>query len=205
MSAPRWTAPVALALLGAALGLLNVTANHGLVPWSPYLSTLVGNGWAWLATGFAACWGGRTWSAAALRGLAFYLPAALTYDALDLPLTRRSEPTVEVFLGSYVVESVAWLVICALTAAALALLVAGVRRGGAVGFAAALVVPVVIAWSGYRRHQHATAPPPDEVVAQVSAAVTGAALGITLAVTGLGLRRLWRDRRPDPELRTWDY
>lgn len=211
----RWL----LMVIGLVFGLLTSAINHGFGPGSAYVSKVIGNGWVWLAAGLLACIAARDWRSAAVRGLAFYLPAVLAYYVSDVAAGVYSSPpfadpgSPEQFdVLSLVVDLGFYLFLSCITSCLLATLVAFIRRGGIIGVAAAVAVPGYIALSAFwLNSQWASATVAiDPLLIRMNLAIGVTALIVTVVVLvqqilGIALRsqrrsrsRNQRDPVPDP-------
>lgn len=186
-----WTAPILVAL-GLLLGAVNVAVNHGLGPAPEHLSKIIGNDVGWLVAGFCACWSGRTWRGSMGRGLVLLVPAVMAYELLDHLVALRLDG-VQTFTGP-VTFMIFWSIAAVVASAALAGIVALIRRGGLLGVLAAAALPAFIARSAHGDHGHAA---DDPAMLEVTAILWPAAAAVTLAVLVVGVARHLL-QRPSP-------
>lgn len=194
-----------LMLIGLAFGLLTSAINHGFGPGSAYVSKVMGNGWVWLTAGLLACIAARSWSSAAVRGLAFYLPAVLAYYVSDVAAGVYSSPPFadpgapdQFDVMSLVIDLGFYLVLSSITSCLLATLVALIRRGGVVGVASAVAVPGYIAFSALRLDSQwaATTVTVDPLLIKTNLAIGVTALIVTGAVLIQQIAKLALRSRP---------
>lgn len=187
-----------LIVVGLVYGMLTSAVNHGFGPGSAYVSKVLGDGSVWLAVGLAVCLAGRTWAVAALRGLAFYLPAVGAYYVADVVAgVYHSPPLSDPFgparfdVTGLALDVVLWVVFGSVTSALLAVLVVLIRRGGVLGIVAAVAVPAYIAYSALTLYaQQRTwnlALDPISVEMNLLIGVSAAAVAVVVALRSGGL------------------
>lgn len=191
----RWVARAVVG--GAAFGTVTSLSNHLDGPAWAYLSQLLDAAWTWVAVGLPGCLSFRRWRPSALLSATTLVAAVLAYDLTDLryggyttllPTDPRGPVGVD-WMGLSG-DVVSYLGIALVTAGGLATLVQLIRRGGALGLAAQLVVPAFAAWGSYRRVQDAYGPAAaDAGLVIMNQAVTGVSVALILALLVRGVLR----------------
>jgi hypothetical protein len=197
---------LALAVVGAAFGIVVSAVNHGFGPASAYVSKVVGNGWVWLTAGLGACLLGRSWKRSWLSGVVFFWPAVVGYDLADVaagvytspPFADPTAPA-QLDLPAVAADIVQYAVLAALASALLAVVVLAARRGGIVGLLGAVAVPGYVACAALTLDHGLRALPAkfqDPVDIAVNRWLGLVALGVAVLVVVTRLGRLPRPRGP---------
>lgn len=195
--------PVEMRLLlifaGVLLGGVNALANYGHLTYSPYVSKVVGNDWAWLTLGYLSARFAMSTRQAFNRALLVLGPAVATYYLADWPLFHHAIPDVIVPPTGFILGALIWAVVATATSGGLAAISGVARLGGLIGATADAVVPGFIAWTAYRSHRFQVDIPQgaDLVLRDVTAVIWPSALAITVGVLINGLAVYLSTRRSE--------